>query len=323
MSDNRLNVEGLTVNNIVADKIQTRSIEILSDGASSDGEGVSKNIFGSDVKVAARPYENNLTKLDNNGTITNSNSVAIISKDGKEDNIIIHRNPAGITSSPYISIESHNNGASLTLKDSSELANDVYGDRGGFELKAGTVSLKGETSGDLTWNDVYKLKSNGRLEILPEKTNSGTFGFDHTKRTGGLIALRGNDYTDNPGGFEIFARNESQGVILQGKCDGTLTWNSKPVITLTKSWISGGNWYRQYSDGWIEQSGVIDGANNAFSTVTLYLAFKDTNYTILLTQGGTNTSADRVSQYQSKTTTSFKASRDDVSTAIRWYACGF
>lgn len=323
MSDNRLNVEGLTVNNIVADKIQTRSIEILSDGTGSDGEGVSKNIFGSDVKVATRPYENNLTKLDNNGTITKSNGVAIVSKDGKEDNIIIHRNPAGITSSPYISIESHNNGASLTLKDNSELANDVYGAKGGFELKTTKSSIKGESNGNLSLNNKIKITSEGHCEVDSTSKTHLNIGYNYNTSDGALLSLKGTSHADYPGVFQLFAKNENTSKILTGYPNGTLTWDGKPVVTLTKSWVSGGNWYRQYSDGWIEQSGVIDGANNAFSTVTLYLAFKDTNYTILLTQGGSNVSCDRVSQYQSKTTTSFKASRDDVSTAIRWYACGF
>jgi hypothetical protein len=325
MSENLFNIEGLTVNNIVADKIQAKQIEIIKDGSGDSDGGTSsaKSIFGDEVKVNNRTYKDHMLKVAEDGTITNSNSIAIVANDGTEDNVITHKNPAGITSSPYISIESHNNGASLTLKDNSDLANDLYGVSGGFELKAGDFSLKGETDGNLTWNDIIKLKKDGRIEILSEKTNSATLGFDYSNRTGAFLAVRGNDYTNNPGGFDLFARNSTQSVTLQGKVDGTLTWNAKPVVTLVSSWVSGGNWYRKYSDGWIEQSGTISGTNNAFATVTLYLAFKNIDYTILLTQGGTNTSADRVSQYQSKTTTSFKASRDDVSTAIRWYACGF
>ena len=333
MSENLFNIEGLTVNNIVADKIQAKQIEIIKDGSGDSDEGTSSNIsiFSDEVKVNNRTYKDNMLKVAEDGTITNSNSIAIVAKDGTEDNVIVHKNPAGINASPYIAIESANNGASLTLKDNSELANNLYGVSGGFELKGQGVSINGNSNeiklnvgGSISFNDKIVLSDN-KIEF--KNINSSLkyvdVGYNYTNREGALLVLRSIENDSVAGGFSLIARNPDSSVSFIGYPDGTLTWNSKPLVTLVSSWISGGNWYRKYSDGWIEQSGVISGTNNAFSTVTLYLAFKNTDYTILLTQGGTNTSADRVSQYQSKTTTSFKASRDDASTAIRWYACGF
>lgn len=56
-------------------------------------------------------------------------------------------------------------------------------------------------------------------------------GYDYNQATGGLIALRSVNYTNNPGGFEIFARSSSATKILNGKTDGTLTWNNSVIHT--------------------------------------------------------------------------------------------
>ena len=45
-----------------------------------------------------------------------------------------------------------------------------------------------------------------------------------------------------------------------------------------------GNWYRLYSDGWIEQGGQIETSNKVASTLTFLKPMADTNYTIFVTQ---------------------------------------
>lgn len=326
MSDNRLNVEGLTVNNIVADKIQTRSIEILSDGTGSDGEGVSKNIFGSDVKVATRPYENNLTKIDNNGAITKSNSVAIISRDGKEDNVIIHRNPAGITSSPYISIESHNNGASLTLKDNSELANDVYGAKGGFELKATKSSIKGESNGSLSLNDKIKITSEGHCEVKATSKTHLNIGYNYNTSDGALLSLKGTSHADYPGVFQLFAKNENTSKILTGYPDGTLTWAGEHVMRLVES-TSGAKWAKKYSDGLIIQSGTVSsvGQDANSSAITFSKAFSNTNYYVnIILENVDINGGGGMWTVKSKTTSSFVFHNGQDSTGtFRWIAIGY
>lgn len=47
---------------------------------------------------------------------------------------------------------------------------------------------------------------------------------------------------------------------------------------ITQTWRSGNNWYRKWSDGWIEQGG-----KQSALTVTLYMEYSETDYHILVT----------------------------------------
>lgn len=89
------------------------------------------------------------------------------------------------------------------------------------------------------------------------------------------------------------------------------------VIEAVESYNDGsGNWYRIYPDGWCEQGG-----NKSISTsttaVTLLKAFKDINYSLLLT-----TKATGYAFYTTKTKTNFTA---DVSSnaTVEWVAKGY
>ena len=104
------------------------------------------------------------------------------------------------------------------------------------------------------------------------------------------------------------------------------------VIVETK--ISGANWYRRWSDGWIEQGGVVNmpiSSATGQKTVTLLKAYKNTNYVLTALPDLTNTdSADAHIEldvtYVNKTTTKFTLQGylyDYSSTAdVNWYACG-
>ena len=50
-------------------------------------------------------------------------------------------------------------------------------------------------------------------------------------------------------------------------------------IYITDTYSKDKNWYRKYSNGWVEQGGYVSGARDA--TVELLVPMKDTNYTIL------------------------------------------
>lgn len=72
-----------------------------------------------------------------------------------------------------------------------------------------------------------------------------------------------------------------------------------------------GNWYRVYSDGWVEQGGILQ--QNGQLTVNLLKPMKDIKYGIFLSSGdntgGTSGYANNFyannDQYWSKTTSSF------------------
>lgn len=88
-----------------------------------------------------------------------------------------------------------------------------------------------------------------------------------------------------------------------------------------------GNWYRIYSDGWIEQGGIIlPQTRNDNFPVTLLKPYTNTNYTLI-----TNKSIDtNVSGYiggysfwtHNKTETGFTTAIDP-NVRCNWYACGY
>ena len=50
--------------------------------------------------------------------------------------------------------------------------------------------------------------------------------------------------------------------------------NSAGIITVVSVWRSGSSWYRVFSDGWIEQGGMISSSDGTgFRTVNFYKAF--------------------------------------------------
>lgn len=77
-------------------------------------------------------------------------------------------------------------------------------------------------------------------------------------------------------------------------------------IYITDTYSDGKNWYRKYSNGWVEQGGYIDSLYDA--KVTLHVPMKDTNYTVLTGKNydisSTVGSSAAINVY-SKTTTDF------------------
>lgn len=100
---------------------------------------------------------------------------------------------------------------------------------------------------------------------------------------------------------------------------------------ITETWHEGTEWYRKWSDGWIEQGGYIATTSSVVNgkIVTFPIAFSDANYTLLggvLTKAtAENMAAANLSAGFSKTATSFST---DVTSQTygqgkQWYACGY
>lgn len=89
-----------------------------------------------------------------------------------------------------------------------------------------------------------------------------------------------------------------------------------------------GDWYRVYSDGWVEQGGnvTIDGRGSA--TVTLLKPFSDSNYTLACAiaqpDGGEYTYRVTMPVGNTLTTTTFNCSNSGsgYGMVVRWMACG-
>lgn len=84
--------------------------------------------------------------------------------------------------------------------------------------------------------------------------------------------------------------------------------------TVVESYRNGTEWYRVWSDGWVEQGGKL-AASNVFLK-----PFADATYRIVLGQSGSSASANvGRSTWVAKSATSFTA---NVETPTDWYACG-
>lgn len=95
----------------------------------------------------------------------------------------------------------------------------------------------------------------------------------------------------------------------------------QPVAYITGTWRSGTQWYRRWSNGWIEQGGHGSGNNCTFPIV-----FSNTNYTFVVQHSsGYTDNPDLVACYENRT------KRNIATTGITtyennsgwdWYACG-
>ena len=92
---------------------------------------------------------------------------------------------------------------------------------------------------------------------------------------------------------------------------------------MARTYKSGTNWYRVWSDGWIEQGGYVEGSNGSGVAVTYLKAFVDTNYTLVggIIPGTMSTTYEHLN-LGSQTKTGFTYTRYDGYT-LKWYACGY
>ena len=89
--------------------------------------------------------------------------------------------------------------------------------------------------------------------------------------------------------------------------DGKPSIPSNPNSFIVASWRSGANWYRKYSDGFIEQGGAqtVTGAQGEY-TMNLNIAFTSTNYTAFCNTYTSMQSNRESCGIKSKATSSFR-----------------
>jgi hypothetical protein len=192
-----------------------------------------------------------------------------------------------------------------------------------------TISgYKGLLQAFYTGNDIIAEGTNSvtkTLTLLDESGNSsfpgtvtGTFNGLCTKATGDAS---GNTITTS---YASSASLSGASVLLKSKSGATLsTVTFKNIVTTT--YKSGANWYRVWSDGFIEQGGRASVGHGG--TFSLLKAFTTTNYNILFT---TETSdAHWIISAFTRTVSNFKTNvywTTNYSTGTvtaYWYACGY
>lgn len=95
----------------------------------------------------------------------------------------------------------------------------------------------------------------------------------------------------------------------------------KPVRYVTETWSSGTEWYTKYNDGWIEQGGQT--ANASGGTVTLYVAHKDANYTVVMNTTGSADYFHFSPSVSSRTETTFNWHAYQGVHPRTWMSCGY
>lgn len=96
-------------------------------------------------------------------------------------------------------------------------------------------------------------------------------------------------------------------------------------IRVVESYRDGTEWYRVWSDGWIEQGGCLNFAGETGITITFTHPFTDTNYYIGTSdyKGGSSSVQYNHHYIRNKAKTNCKiytGCRESIS--IQWYACG-
>ena len=200
---------------------------------------------------------------------------------------------------------------------------------GGVSIQGLTYGFDGNSTGALFYKDnraqngAAQNAENARADIGIDLSRSNPiYGKSNTVQPPALTLLpciKAFDAASNPGLIDITGlANE-----VDGKLDKVI--DSKPVRYVIDAYNDGTNWYRKWSDGWLEQGGAINIIPaSELITLTFLKPYSSNAYSILKNIGG-NTSAyqfDGYSSFHSLTATSAKTSNAKVFTDTRWYACG-
>ena len=101
------------------------------------------------------------------------------------------------------------------------------------------------------------------------------------------------------------------------------------VAVIVQNYKNGNSWYRVWSDGWIEQGGIVESIpSNGTKTVTFLKAFTTTNYYINCNQPMKATYSFETCGITTRATTSFTVHQksyngDGGAFNSAWYACGY
>ena len=181
--------------------------------------------------------------------------------------------------------------------------------------------------------DLSNLSTEGQA-VLNGKANTSLSNIDAT----------GQAKFDAKANVDLNNLSTAGQAILNGKADINLSnlnntgnaaasnLNSKGIRTVVETYQNGNNWYRVWSDGWIEQGGAQTNTSAGAITVTVSLirAFATTNYTVMRAPfwgagwGGAGSDGYTTGIF-SQTTTGFTCAThaNSMVSKIMWFACGY
>lgn len=132
-----------------------------------------------------------------------------------------------------------------------------------------------------TMTDSIRYVDNGKVFTIG-KTRTGNVDicWGWAKREGAGLALRSTDYP-SPGEFMLFARDSANSCSLDGKPDGTLTWDNKEIERVSAKGTYGIRFESGIQICWGELSIPAGTAGREVSgTMTFPYPFANTNYVL-------------------------------------------
>lgn len=180
------------------------------------------------------------------------------------------------------------------------------------------------------WSGALEATESGNQGVANDGSKSTLFTLDASRSS----AIYGRSNTVQPQAIRVFyyivvatttktnieVNIDNIAADLNNKVDAADLTNCDVIVQTYKS---GKNWYRIWSDGWIEQGGYSKVSSNG-QVLTFLKPFSDVNYTV--STGGCEQQFGNVALYD-RTTTSAKCwTSDDESfnaAGMNWYACGY
>ena len=94
---------------------------------------------------------------------------------------------------------------------------------------------------------------------------------------------------------------------------------TKPAVVVS-SYRSGTSWWRKYSDGWVEQGGLVSGSGYNSVTISLHVVMKTTEYCAMSVAVGGGKVSSGFGDASNLTTSTFSSHQHG---SHRWYVCGY
>ena len=206
----------------------------------------------------------------------------------------------------------------------------------GTLLGSGSYSINNETyfTGAFAYANAVTSKTYGADE-RNEKWNSGAdfkasrssdiYGASDTVQPPSIVGLwcvKAYGTVTNVGSTDV--ANLAQG-LTQTETRISALENHDVGATVVESYRNGSEWYRVWSDGWVEQGGSATYEGLSGTTITFFHPFSDTNFYMSMSDYG----GGSASVYYNHTSIRNKAATNckiyagcKESISIQWYACG-
>ena len=164
----------------------------------------------------------------------------------------------------------------------------------------------------------FKTLTNEKLDNFQQTIDAKFVEIDNTFST--MQTTMNNKFTEIQ---TLMTNNFTQ---LQTSLNSQITTVNNKInnmIYITETGKSGNQWYRKWSDGWLEQGGFLASYNN---TITFLKSFSNTTYTAICTHNGNTAKGEGLVHCYNKKTTGMNTGLSTSTSGMygcSWYCTGF